>query len=217
MNEENKIEPQLIIIICVLSLVLATILLTIILLIVKRCKKKRLEKQKKLENKEIIDIDSELRNIKKFMPNSEVINDNQYQLPNNLNFKSGKILINKYGLFVINEFNEDWKLIEGDFNNREWTISNNNIKSEIKNLFWDLKSNIEFIIPILPKNVPIIGLFVFGKIKEFDINNCPEYILYSNVSDLCNTMFQIKKSLKPIISVENISKISELLKNKILK
>ncbi|CRH46314.1 Uncharacterised protein [Chlamydia trachomatis] len=66
----------------------------------------------------------------------------------------------------------------------------------------------------MPNNLPVIGVLIFDKVREFEINNYPGYLAYTHVSDLCNFMYEIKKSLKPILTTQNVEKIYELLTNK---
>lgn len=208
-------ETQMVIILIVIYCFTAIILALDIYFIVRHFKnKKRANTEKALVGSEKNLLFEEVNKINNFIHNSKFIGGGKYKINKSDFVLSGHIIINSYGLFVLNQINDLGNLLEGDFNSREWFLHTDKFKYCINNLFWSLNKNIQDILPLLPNNLPVIGVLIFDNVKEFEINNYPGHLAYTHVSDLCNFMYEIKKSLKPILTTQNVEKIYELLTNK---
>ncbi|WP_330463148.1 hypothetical protein [Metamycoplasma gateae] len=211
-------DTQMIIMLCIIYSILLILIILNIFVIVRHFKnKKRIQTNEVINEGNKINLIDEIKKVKTIIKNNEFIDNSKYLSSGNKIFSSGKILVNSYGLFVINEFNDQGTQIEGDFNSREWFLHSNKDKVCINNLLWNLNKNIEMLIPILPLNLPIVGILVFKSVSKFDINNYPSHLVFTNVENLCSLLYDIKKELKPIISDENVVKIKELLRSKIVK
>ncbi|SYV90280.1 Uncharacterised protein [Metamycoplasma alkalescens] len=76
-----------------------------------------------------------------------------------------------------------------------------------------MNKNIENLIPLLPKNLPILGILICKFVKEFKLSNFQGHLLYTNISNLPDLMYQIKSQLQPTLSNENVNQIIDLLNN----
>lgn len=208
-------ETQMVIILIVIYCFTAIILALDIYFIVRHFKNKKkanTEEEFTISEKNLLF--EEVNKINNFIHNSKFIEGGKYKINKSDFVLSGHIIINSYGLFVLNQVDDSGNLLEGDFNSREWFLHTDKVKYCINNLFWSLNKNIQDILPLLPNNLPVIGVLIFDNVKEFEINNYPGHLAYTKVSDLCNFMYEIKKSLKPILTIQNVEKIYELLTNK---
>ncbi|MBN4089265.1 NERD domain-containing protein [Mycoplasma enhydrae] len=203
-------DKQLIIIICVCVIVAALVITVATLLILKKIKQKKKAKLNP-DSSDQVDLISELSKISNLVSNNKYLSKSNYSNASKT-FESGLIMVNSFGLFVINEFNYEGKMIEGSFGNREWYITRPRAKYYIYNPLWKLNKNIKDLIPILPNNLPIVGILVFNQINNFEIHNSPSHLTYTTLDNFYETFYQIKKNLKPILSTENVDKIIDLLK-----
>ncbi|AZZ65413.1 hypothetical protein DMC14_001240 [Metamycoplasma phocicerebrale] len=206
-------EPQLIAIICVSAISSIILILVSALLIVKKVKNKKLKKFEETGEIEFLNLETEMSKISKIVSNCDYLMEGIYSF-NFKNFESGPILVNSYGLFVINEFGYKGKSIQGSFNSREWFIFKEKAKYYIYNPFWKLNKNIQDFLPMLPKNLPVIGILSFNNINNFDIDNVPSHLSYTSLENFYEFFIDIKKNLKPVLSAENVQQIIKLLKLK---
>ena len=72
---------------------------------------------------------------------------------------------------------------------------------------------IKNLLNILPKNIPLLVLFIFvNEQNNNDIYNIPGHILFYKKSDLSNAFKQIKDELSPIFNDETKIKIAQKIK-----
>ncbi|MGX9372874.1 hypothetical protein [Mycoplasma sp. 3398] len=208
-------EKQAVVLLIVIYTMLAIILIIDLIFIIRHFKnKKRSEMQNEESEINKVDLNTEIKKISRFIPNTKYIKEGKYRPEKFDSFISGALIINSYGLFVIKNIKDNAMLVEGDYNNREWFLTTPKAKYCINNLFWDLNKNIDNLLPLLPNNLPVIGILIFEDIDKIDINNYPGYLGFSKLKDLSSFMNDAKRQLKPIITPENVEKIVELLNNK---
>ncbi|PZV99875.1 hypothetical protein [Metamycoplasma auris] len=212
---DKELIVILVVVYCFLFIMLVIDTIFIVLFF-KNKRKKQLQVSEEKQS-QTTKLEEELQIIKRMIPETQLINDGVYKKDTSLTFRSGKILINSFGLFVLKEIDDNGIELEGNFNQRQWILHQENINYYINNLFWDLRNNIKDLIPILPNNLPIVGILVFHSISQFKLTEFPEYLLYTNINDLSNLMYEIKSKLQSTLTIDNINKIIELLSNKRVK
>ncbi|ENY53659.1 hypothetical protein [Metamycoplasma alkalescens] len=209
-------DSQIILILTIAySFFLVVLIIDILVIVKKIINQKKKSKNQDLNLVENItpNLSQQVDKINKLIPNTYLLNNITSLSTNDYSFDSGKILVNNYGLFVLKEFNDQAMILEGNFNEREWFLHTDNQQYSINNLFWALNKNIENLIPLLPKNLPILGILICKFVKEFKLSNFQGHLLYTNISNLPDLMYQIKSQLQPTLSNENVNQIIDLLNN----
>ena len=130
-------------------------------------------------------------------------------------YLNGPLLISDEAIILTHPLYFD-NPVNGNCIEREWykEINNTTKQKMFPNPILKEEQIIKNLLNILPKNIPLLVLFIFvNEQNNNDIYNVPGHILFYKKSDLSDAFKQIKDELSPIFDDETKTKIAQKIKS----
>ncbi|AZG68914.1 NERD domain-containing protein [Mycoplasma struthionis] len=156
-------------------------------------------------------IESELIHLTNVIPDAKLIKDYVF-LKNKQKFNINFIFLSKSVVFVLEKIYYESGTLEVDWTNREWLLKQENKNMIIPNPTINLDMNIKAVRDILPSNLPIYGIVIYKDNVKIEMLNNQNYILYSSLNSLSDTIYEQNKQLFEVLNQEEIKFILKDLK-----